>query len=105
MITNFSNLLASLHGWPVYAVAFAAAFLESAAFVGLAIPGETRHLLGTIAVCALVGLAAIAAGAMVSERVKRRTRDHPEPEHEPEIGPAEMAGASGSRIPARPDGR
>ncbi len=44
MIATLLQALAGLHGWPVYAVAGAAAFLESAAFLGLVVPGETVML-------------------------------------------------------------
>lgn len=44
MIATLLQALAGLHGWPVYAVATAAAFLESAAFFGLVVPGETVML-------------------------------------------------------------
>lgn len=44
MIATLLQALAGLHGWPVYAVASAAAFLESAAFFGLVVPGETVML-------------------------------------------------------------
>ena len=44
MIATLHQALAALHGWPVYAVAGAAAFLESAAFFGLVVPGETVML-------------------------------------------------------------
>jgi membrane protein DedA with SNARE-associated domain len=42
MVTNLFQLVMALHGWPVYVVVFALAFLEAAAFLGLVLRGETR---------------------------------------------------------------
>ncbi|MCD2194933.1 DedA family protein [Actinomycetospora endophytica] len=41
-----SELVASVHGWPIYLVVGLLAFGESAAFIGLVLPGETAMALG-----------------------------------------------------------
>ena len=48
MVTNLFQMVIALHGWPVYAVVFALAFLEAAAFVGLVLPGETALLVAGV---------------------------------------------------------
>ena len=48
MVTSLFQMVMTLHGWPVYAVAFALAFLEAAAFLGLVLPGETALLVAGV---------------------------------------------------------
>ena len=48
MVTSLFQMVMTLHGWPVYAVAFALAFLEAAAFLGLALPGATVFVAGVL---------------------------------------------------------
>ena len=48
MVTNLFQMVMALHGWPVYVVVFALAFLEAAAFLGLVLPGETALLVAGV---------------------------------------------------------
>jgi len=68
MVTNVLQMVFALHGWPVYVVVFALAFLEAAAFLGLVLPGETALLVagvlasrGNIDLRVLLVLAIVAA--------------------------------------------
>jgi len=68
MVTNLFQMVMALHGWPVYVVVFALAFLEAAAFLGLVLPGETALLVagvlasrGNIDLRVLLVLAIVAA--------------------------------------------
>jgi membrane-associated protein len=68
MVTNVFQMVIALHGWPVYVVVFALAFLEAAAFLGLVLPGETALLVagvlasrGNIDLSVLLVLAIVAA--------------------------------------------
>lgn len=67
MISSFLGLLVGLHGWPVYVIAWAAAFLESAAFFGLVVPGETVMLIaGMLAAGGVVPLPGLLVGVIVA---------------------------------------
>jgi membrane protein DedA with SNARE-associated domain len=49
MVTNLFQMVLALHGWPVYAVVFALAFLEAAAFLGLVLPDTALLVAGVLA--------------------------------------------------------
>lgn len=67
MIASLLHLLAGLHGWPVYVIAWAAALLESAAFFGLVVPGETVMLIaGMLAAGGVVPLPGLLVGVIVA---------------------------------------
>lgn len=48
MVTNLFQMVMALHGWPVYVVVVALAFLEAAVFLGLVLPGETALLVAGV---------------------------------------------------------
>jgi membrane-associated protein len=67
MMATLLQLVAGLHGWPVYAIAGAAAFLESAAFFGLLVPGETVMLIaGMLAAGGGVQVPALLLGVIIA---------------------------------------
>jgi membrane-associated protein len=67
MMATLLQLVAGLHGWPVYAIAGAAAFLESAAFFGLLVPGETVMLIaGMLAAGRGVQVPALLLGVIIA---------------------------------------
>lgn len=72
--------LFSLHGWPVYLLIAGLGFVESAAFLGLVLPGETALFLGgvlaaqgniSLALLLVVAVIAAVAGDSVGYEVGR----------------------------------
>lgn len=67
LIAHLVRGLLQLHGWPVYLVVAALTFVESAAFVGFILPGETAMVVaGILAARGNISLAVILAVAAVS---------------------------------------
>jgi membrane-associated protein len=98
MMATLLQLVAGLHGWPVYAIASAAAFLESAAFFGLVVPGETVMLIaGMLAAGGVVQVPALLLGVIVAAVLGDSVGYF----IGSKFGPALMTSRLGRRIPRR----
>jgi len=67
-LSSLAQTLLGLNGWPVYVVVTALAFFESAAFIGMVLPGETAMVVagvlaarGNISLPVMLSLAVLAA--------------------------------------------
>jgi len=88
VIAHLVHGLLQLHGWPVYLVVAALTFVESAAFVGFVLPGETAMVVagilaarGNISLSVMLAVAAAAAvsgdqvGYLIGRQLGTRLRE------------------------------
>jgi len=88
IIAHLVHGLLQLHGWPVYLVVAALTFVESAAFVGFVLPGETAMVVagilaarGNISLSVMLAVAAAAAvsgdqvGYLIGRQLGTRLRE------------------------------